>query len=471
MWWHQKEGAVPNMQTPISVIALTEGYQPYQIALGNDTRGYNWTIELPAGRQYILTMNDANGYTGGNSFVLDVADSPVGVNCSTNTLTPNNLTLSVSSSFAECSSMIVKASGGTAPYTMQILAASRPAKTTTWTTSTMSYTIDMGASEQFFVHVKDAAGKIALDGLYEVGVGDTACYEVATTVTSGNLPTTLSYDPTSTVSIPARSSTGPVGPGVLQNTATTTATTVVTFRDGSISTYTLAPNASITVEDHTGSNSTDKKVDLPVIVGGAVGGVAFVVLILFILFFLKRRASKRRQMLSDRPDMMGATHSGGVPPHLTTPGREQAPLMVHGDSMYSAATATTLSPGLTYGTQKPWPIPDPDSVQPKPTPIPTSHAYSNTAHNTHTHHNSTSGGSRQSLAASMNNRSDTGLPPGAGAPVRMGSTSSNIQGTKLPKINLTDSVGQEGQAGKASFISPAIIKAPPSYSGAHAYRL
>ncbi|PVG01881.1 hypothetical protein CPB86DRAFT_781268, partial [Serendipita vermifera] len=413
-------------------------YQPFQIASVNDSRGYNWTIELPAGREYILTMEDANGYTGGTSFVLQVADSQVGTNCGTDTLTPNNLTISLSGTFAQCSGLVVKAEGGTAPYTMQIIGASRPPKTTTWTTSTMSYTIDMGPSEPFFVLVTDAEGRTAMDGIHEVGVGDNACFEVASTVTSGNLPTTLSYDPSSTVSIPTRTSTG--------------------------------------TGARTGSTSNEKKVNTPAIIGGTLGGVAFLALILLILFLLRRRANKRRDMLTARPVMKGPMHPGGPYPggtsHLTTPGPEHAPLMAQGDLMYSAATATTLSPGLTYES---WTRPS-DSVNPTPTPVPapasTPHAYANPVHSMHLHHHSSSGADRQSLTASLNNRSDSALPPGAMAPVRMGSFSSGSHGIKPPTMSLTNAVGEEGRPEKAGFTSSSsVTNAPPPYSAAQAYRL
>ncbi|PVG01879.1 hypothetical protein CPB86DRAFT_62041 [Serendipita vermifera] len=459
--WDGKEGAVPTMQGPFSLTALTGGYQPFQFASVNDT-GYNWTVQLPAGGPYMMTMKDANGYTGGTSLVFQVPDSPPGTRCDTDTLTPNNLTIAITSSFAECSGMIVTAQGGTAPYTMQIIVSQRPPKTSTWTTSTMSYTIDLQPSEQFFVFVRDANGRTALNGIYTVGTGDSACYEVATTVTSGALPTTLSYDPTSTVSIPTRTISIGTGPaGVLENTATTSLPTIVTFRDGSSSTYTLAPNAAITVEDRTSSNS-EKKVNLPAIIGGALGGVAFLALIAFIFFLLKRRDRKRRQKSS--PDMMGETRSGSAPPRLTTPGRDHAPLMAHVDSTYSGATST--SPGITHDTtHAPWTIPDP-----------TPHAYANPLN---THHPSSSG-SRPSLTISMN-RSDTGLPPGAMAPVRVGSilsssshmkspASSSSQGVKSPAKLSVMNATEEGQQEKSNFNPSPGVVAPPPYSAAQAYR-
>ncbi|PVG00843.1 hypothetical protein CPB86DRAFT_782064 [Serendipita vermifera] len=480
--WSQRRTAEPDMQAPFSLIALTGGYQPFQFASTSST-GYNWNVQLPTGGPYIMTMKDANGYTGGTSLVFQVTDPTIGTTCDTNTFTPNNLTITTSGSFAECSGITVTAQGGTAPYTMQILVGMRPPKTTTWTTSTMSYTIDLQPSEQFFVLVTDANGNTALGGIYTVETGDTACYNVATTVVSGLLPTTLSYDPSSTVSIPPRTSSG-AGGSIVQNTATTTVTTVVTFRDGSSSTYTLGPNASIEVEDRTSSN--DKKINLPAIIGGAVGGVAFVVVILFIMFLLKRRDIKRKQWIDQReayerrrlsgPPMIGPLQPGM--PYLASPGREHAPLMAHMDSGYTGGTTSASTtpasippagyvglPAGAYYTNTPWTNPEPM----------TPHAYANPVHNMHHPSAGGSDGSRRpSLAASMNvpGGSDTGLPPGAMAPVRMGSISSGSQGIKSPTMNLTNAVGQEGRPEKATFSSaPATTMAPPpSYSAAHGYR-
>lgn len=47
------------------------------------------------------------------------------------------------------------------------------------------------------VIVEDANGNIAVDGIHTVGTGDSSCYNVATTVSSGVLPTTLSVRLTS----------------------------------------------------------------------------------------------------------------------------------------------------------------------------------------------------------------------------------------------------------------------------------
>jgi len=45
------------------------GYQPIVIATVNGL-GYNWTVGLPIGGPYIMSMKDANGYTGGVSLLL-----------------------------------------------------------------------------------------------------------------------------------------------------------------------------------------------------------------------------------------------------------------------------------------------------------------------------------------------------------------------------------------------------------------
>jgi len=39
--------------------------------------------------------------------------------------------------------------------------------------------------------VTDANGNVAVDGIHTVTAGDTTCYNVATTVIAGSLPTTL----------------------------------------------------------------------------------------------------------------------------------------------------------------------------------------------------------------------------------------------------------------------------------------
>jgi hypothetical protein len=54
------------MQAPFSMYVLYGGYQPFLVA-SVATTTYNWTVELPTGGPYIVTMKDANGYTGGVS--------------------------------------------------------------------------------------------------------------------------------------------------------------------------------------------------------------------------------------------------------------------------------------------------------------------------------------------------------------------------------------------------------------------
>ncbi|KIM32110.1 hypothetical protein M408DRAFT_20458 [Serendipita vermifera MAFF 305830] len=221
--------ANPSSTAPYQIFILYGGYQPLIVAT-EASHGHNWTVDLPVGGPYILSMKDANDYTGGTSFTFIVQDPAIGVTCdATSQYSTNSLQVTSAGTYAECSSLVVTVQGGTSPYTMQIFAAHRPPKTTTWTTSTMSYTIDLQPPGQFFVMVTDSTGLRGVEGIQS----------------KEHFP-----PPSRTIPIPpsGSSSSSSSSLGVQNTQTTTTTTTVITGIDEPNGTYTcvdsLSPNPS-----------------------------------------------------------------------------------------------------------------------------------------------------------------------------------------------------------------------------------
>ncbi|CAG7853720.1 SubName: Full=Uncharacterized protein {ECO:0000313/EMBL:CCA70003.1} [Serendipita indica DSM 11827] len=294
--WTERSTSNPHSQAPYSIHVLRAGYQPILIGTSSTT-AYAWNVQLPTGGPYLLYMTDANGYTGGNSLIFQVTN-PASGTCGTTSMTETTLKLTDSDETAECSTITFTAEEGTAPYNMQVMVSQRPPKTTTWTSSQMAYLIDVQPSEQFFVKVVDAKGAVGLCGIYTVTTGRTSCYNVASTVTSGATPTTLSYVATNTWTDPSTSGTATRSTTdvVIANTDTVTITSFITLPGGSTTMVEVAPGSQATVASEVTLPPSNKTNNLPVIVGSVVGGVGLV-LVLLILFILHRRrteAAKKR---------------------------------------------------------------------------------------------------------------------------------------------------------------------------------
>lgn len=295
--WNERPTANPSSTPPYQILILYGGYQPIIIAT-EASHAYSWIASLPVGGPYILYMKDASDYTGGTSLVFNVQDPGAGVACgATSQFSTNSLRVTSTGTNAECSNLVVTTQGGTPPYTMQIFANERPPKTTTWTTSTMSYTIDLQPPEQFFVMVTDSTGRRGVEGIHSVLNGDTSCYNQAMTVIEGALPTTLSYSTSSTIPIPPSGSSSSSSSSLgVQNTQTTTIITVITGTNNPNGTYTLPPGSSTTVPEPTTTELASNN-QLPAIIGGAVGGAALLVLALIAFFWLRSQTAHERDQV------------------------------------------------------------------------------------------------------------------------------------------------------------------------------
>lgn len=64
--WGDRTTANPASTPPYTLFAITGGNQPLVVGTSS-ANSYNWTVQLPAGNSYIMSMRDANGYTGGVS--------------------------------------------------------------------------------------------------------------------------------------------------------------------------------------------------------------------------------------------------------------------------------------------------------------------------------------------------------------------------------------------------------------------
>lgn len=296
----------------------------------------------------------------------------------------------------------------------------------------------MQPSEQFFVVVTDKTGLKAVEGIHTVVNGDTTCYERATTVIEGALPTTLSYDPSSTVSIPpARSSSSSSSSRVIQNTETTTIVTVVTYSDGSSGTYTVPPGSSTTVPNTTTTPPPSNNIQLPAIIGGAVGGAALLVIVLIAFLWHRRRSAQMARELNQvgsykkppfspvgpQPMPFSPSHiSPYTPP--TPASRDTAPLMAHMNSMYSSnGGSVPNTPGMSQFAPNTNYMAN-SGVQDNQTPawaIPTVARQGSVDATNYTGSSSTpTPGAPLTSPETGSTWSGTGIPPGAMAP-RMGS--------------------------------------------------
>ncbi|CCA70003.1 hypothetical protein PIIN_03943 [Serendipita indica DSM 11827] len=279
--WTERSTSNPHSQAPYSIHVLRAGYQPILIGTSSTT-AYAWNVQLPTGGPYLLYMTDANGYTGGNSLIFQVTN-PASGTCGTTSMTETTLKLTDSDETRRRDGAVQHASNG-------IPATSK------------DNDLDLLSN----VKVVDAKGAVGLCGIYTVTTGRTSCYNVASTVTSGATPTTLSkglligpkYVATNTWTDPSTSGTATRSTTdvVIANTGTVTITSFITLPGGSTTMVEVAPGSQATVASEVTLPPSNKTNNLPVIVGSVVGGVGLV-LVLLILFILHRRrteAAKKR---------------------------------------------------------------------------------------------------------------------------------------------------------------------------------
>lgn len=70
-WW-QIPKTKPAIKGPFIFTFYLEGHEPYNLDVGQGTLigtdlTYDWTVDLPTGGPYQVTVTDANGATGGVS--------------------------------------------------------------------------------------------------------------------------------------------------------------------------------------------------------------------------------------------------------------------------------------------------------------------------------------------------------------------------------------------------------------------
>ncbi|KAG8863491.1 hypothetical protein FRB96_008231 [Tulasnella sp. 330] len=257
--WFTNPGAIPPPTSPYQVVVYREGYSP--LVYSNLTGGlFHWSVNLPVGGPYMMSMNDAAGGTGGVAATFSVVASPDGETCLGSGITPASLAFNLNGPTTVCETIPITATGGTPPFKLTVLPDNSPPKTINYASGNFAYVLDVAPALKTFLLLQDSTGKSGVSQQFVVGSStNTSCLTAAATLAPGSPALTTEY------------------PG-LSTTATTAATT----------------SAAAT---STGTHSSTK---VAVIVGPTV---AVLLALLAILILLLRRRKRRKAMEREDPEL------------------------------------------------------------------------------------------------------------------------------------------------------------------------
>ncbi|KAK8843378.1 hypothetical protein IAR55_007035 [Kwoniella newhampshirensis] len=235
---------------------------------------YSFNLDQPAGLEFMLSMSDASGWgTGGTTSILTVGSS------SDTSCLPSSLnydfffSISPDSNPTSCSTMSVSwDSNATEPvylYGMIPHGTSFQLPIDYGRSTSYDWTVNIAQGTQFLLLMADA-GRYQTGGstqLYTVQNGGTSCINSTSPSSNGGTSTTG----TSSAAPSSTSNVSGVGGSSSGGTASDT-----------------SPSSGSSGKSHTGA-----------IVGGAVGGVAFLLLLALLLFCCIRRRARNKGSAAD----------------------------------------------------------------------------------------------------------------------------------------------------------------------------
>ncbi|KAG8998389.1 hypothetical protein FRB95_009322 [Tulasnella sp. JGI-2019a] len=290
------QNSTPPMLGPFTFTFFREGYEPYTLPVGMGKRNklgnltYQWSVQLPVGGPYQVSLADANGAVGGAVPLVSVeAATAPGRACTPTNLVTSTLNLTTSTNQNECATMAMSVTGGTPPYRFTEVIEWETTKTTTYSTGYFNYVLDAKFNSHIVFAATDSTGKGAVGPRLTVGTSNnSSCLSLAPTLLPSNPGLTSVY------------------PG--------------------LPTPATVPNSNI-------NPIPNKKVDVAAIAGGVVGGLAFVLLAVIVGALWQRQR--------------GRTHNGHYAVDLFDP-TEPASQPATGNSMvtptpYAYATSSAMS--------------------------------------------------------------------------------------------------------------------------------
>ncbi|GAA6001183.1 hypothetical protein JCM10207_007448 [Rhodosporidiobolus poonsookiae] len=147
-------------QPPLYFTAAAVGYEPHTMALSGDVvQSFVWSASYPTGTKLTLTMADSANNSGGS--VDGYTIIPGYNNCTLTNDTTIPISFSTYPTSNPCDEMILDVSGGTAPYTVSILAGTSGtyANLTDVKSSRIKLQNVVPAGQSFHLFVTDSRGQ------------------------------------------------------------------------------------------------------------------------------------------------------------------------------------------------------------------------------------------------------------------------------------------------------------------------